>query len=201
MTLETFLYIGIVIYSIILHEIAHGYTAYTFGDNTAKREGRLSLNPLPHLDPVGSVLLPLMAVVSGFGVFGWAKPVPIDPSYLNTKFKDILVSAAGILTNFLLCFIFLLIVKLDIAPIYNKLLLMAASVNLGLGIFNLLPFPPFDGLQILRAVFPKLKHKFIHFEYNPAAMITSILIAGYVFSLFFPAVLNFIFGLFFGQTN
>ncbi len=100
MTLETFLYIGIVIYSIILHEIAHGYTAYMFGDNTARRAGRLSLNPLPHLDPVGSVLLPLMAVTSGFGVFGWAKPVPIDPGYLNTKLKDIAVSAAGILTNF-----------------------------------------------------------------------------------------------------
>lgn len=195
MTLETFLYIGVVIYSIILHEIAHGYTAYMFGDNTARRAGRLSLNPLPHLDPVGSVLLPLMAVFSGFGVFGWAKPVPIDPSYLNTKLKDITVSVAGILTNFLLCFIFLLIVKFDIAHVYNKLLLMTASVNLGLGIFNLLPFPPFDGLQILRAIFPSLKHKFTHFEYNPVVMIASILIAGYVFSLFFPAVLNFVFDL------
>ena len=195
MTLETFLYIGIVIYSIILHEIAHGYTAHMFGDNTARRAGRLSLNPLPHLDPVGSVLLPLMAVTSGFGVFGWAKPVPIDPGYLNTKLKDIAVSAAGILTNFLLCLIFLFIVKFDIAHVYNKLLLMAASVNLGLGIFNLLPFPPFDGLQILRAIFPSLKHKFIHFEYNPVVMIASILIAGYIFSLFFPAVLNFVFNL------
>lgn len=195
MSLETIIYIGIVIYSIVLHEISHGYAALLCGDTTAKRKNRLTLNPLPHLDMVGSVILPLTAVMSGFGVFGWAKPVPIDPSYLTTKWKEIFVSGAGIATNLLLCFVFLFLIKLNIFTGYNQLFVLIASVNLGLATFNLLPFPPFDGLQILRAIFPKLKSFAQEFEYNPAAMIVSILIAGYVFSMFFSSLRNFVFGL------
>jgi Zn-dependent protease len=198
MNIEMFIYIGIVIYSIILHELAHGYTALLCGDTTAKRAGRLSLNPVPHLDPIGSVALPIMAVISGFGVFGWAKPVPIDPSYLTTKLKEIFVSGAGIATNFALCLIFLFLIKFNIGVVYHDLFIKVAVVNLGLGLFNLLPFPPFDGLQILRAIFPKLKHFAHDLEYNPASMIVSILIAGYVFSLFFSDVVNFVFGLVLG---
>lgn len=195
MTIDTIIYIGIVIYSIILHEIAHGYAALLCGDQTAKRAGRLTLNPGPHLDPIGSVALPISAVLMGFGVFGWAKPVPIDPSYLTTKIKDIFVSVAGVATNFFLCFLFLMLIKFNVAGVYQDLFIKAAVVNLGLGLFNLLPFPPFDGLQILRAVFPGLK-RFAHdLEYNPASMIVSILIAGYVFSLFFPTVVNFVFSI------
>lgn len=195
MSLETIIYIGIIIYSIVLHELAHGYTALIFGDKTAKNAGRLTLNPLPHLDMFGSVLLPLLGALSSFGVFGWAKPVPINTYYINTRFKDIVVSSAGIITNFILCFILLLIIKFNLLPDYNKLLLLGASANLLLGIFNLLPFPPFDGMQILRAIFPSLK-KFSHpFEYNPVAMIITILIAGYVLSLFFVDLRNFIFNL------
>lgn len=195
MTIDTIIYIGIVIYSIILHEIAHGYAALLCGDQTAKRAGRLTLNPGPHLDPIGSVALPISAVLMGFGVFGWAKPVPIDPSYLTTKIKDIFVSVAGVATNLFLCFLFLMLIKFNVFSFYNELFVKVAIVNLGLGIFNLLPFPPFDGLHILRAIFPKLKSFASRFEYNPAAMIVSILIAGYVFSLFFPTVVNFVFGL------
>jgi Zn-dependent protease len=198
MNIEMFIYIGIVIYSIILHELAHGYAALICGDTTAKRAGRLSLNPVPHLDPIGSVVLPIMAVLSGFGVFGWAKPVPIDPSYLTTKIKEIFVSGAGIATNFALCLIFLFLIKLNIGVVYHDLFLKVAIVNLGLGLFNLLPFPPFDGLQILRAIFPRLKYFAHDLEYNPASMIVSILIAGYVFNLFFSDVVNFVFGLVLG---
>lgn len=193
MNIEIFIYIGIVIYSIILHEIAHGYAALLCGDTTAKRAGRLTLNPGQHLDPIGSVALPVSAVLMGFGVFGWARPVPIDPSYLTTRLKEIFVSAAGIATNIALCIIFLFLIKFNVAEVYQDLFVKVAVVNLGLGLFNLLPFPPFDGLQILRAIFPGLK-RFAHdLEYNPASMIVSILIAGYVFSIFFPSVVNFVF--------
>ena len=198
MSVENLLYIAIVIYSIILHEMAHGYAALICGDNTAKRAGRLTLNPLPHLDPIGSVALPILAVISGFGVFGWAKPVPIDPSFLNTRVKEIFVSAAGVVTNILLSFLFLMLLKFNVAASYQGLFIKIAVVNLGLGIFNLLPFPPFDGLQILRAIFPKLKHLATELEYKPAAMLVSILIAMYVFNLFFSPLVKYIFALVLG---
>lgn len=195
MNIEMFIYIGIVIYSIILHEIAHGYAALLCGDTTAKRAGRLTLNPGPHIDPIGSVALPLMAVLSGFGVFGWAKPVPIDPGYLTTKAKEVFVSVAGIATNLALCFIFLILIKSNFLSVYNSLFIKIAVVNLGLGLFNLIPIPPFDGMHILRAIFPRLKSFATELEYNPLSMIVAILVAGYLFSLFFSDIANFVFGL------
>lgn len=198
MNIEMFIYIGIVIYSIILHEIAHGYAALLCGDTTAKRAGRLTLNPGPHIDPIGSVALPLMAVLSGFGVFGWAKPVPIDPGYLTTKAKEVFVSVAGIAANFALCFIFLILIKSNFLSEYNGLFIKIAVVNLGLGLFNLIPIPPFDGMHILRAIFPRLKSFATELEYNPLSMIVAILVAGYLFSLFFSDIANFVFGLVLG---
>ena len=199
MTTDTIIYIAIVIYSIILHEIAHGYVAKLCGDKTAENEGRLTLNPLPHLDPIGSVILPVTAVLSGFGVFGWAKGVPVNLYNLNgSKIKEFLISVAGIVTNLILATIFLLLIKFSILPeVYNDLFKKAAIVNIGLAFFNLLPIPPFDGMSMLRAIFPSLKHKYQNIEHNPVILIAVILVASFLFSFIYKDILDFVFGIFF----
>ena len=196
--IDTVIYIAIVIYSIILHEIAHGYAALLCGDNTAKRENRLSLNPLPHIDPVGSIILPVSAVLMGFGVFGWAKGVPVNMNNLGgSRLKEFFVSAAGIITNLLLATIFLLLIKFNIGnSLYRDLFFRIAIVNIGLGFFNLLPIPPFDGMGILRSIFPSLNHKFQHLEYNPVSMIVAIFLGSFLFSFIYRDIVYFILRIF-----
>lgn len=194
---DTIIYIAIVIYSIILHEIAHGYVAYLCGDNTAKNANRLTLNPVPHIDPVGSILLPIIAVLSGFGVFGWAKGVPVNLYNLGSKLKQFMVASAGIITNLLIASIFLFLVKFGIGgQALQEIFFKVAIVNVGLGFFNLLPIPPFDGMSMLRSIFPQLGHKYEHLEHNPAAMIISILVASKIFSLIYPSIITFVVVLF-----
>jgi len=134
------------LYSIIFHELAHGWVAYRMGDPTAKILGRLSLNPLKHLDPMGTMMLFL------FG-FGWAKPVPVNFNQLRDKRKGmILVSAAGIITNMILAFCALFLYRL-LSPspsgIAGQLLYYFARINIILAAFNLIPLPPLDGSKIL----------------------------------------------------
>jgi len=143
----TFILLAIpLLYSIILHELAHGWVAYRMGDPTAKGQGRLSLNPLKHLDPIGTLMLFI------FG-FGWAKPVPVNFSNLHNIRKGlILVSAAGIIANMLLAFLaFFLSRLLSPAPsgILATLLFYLAQINIILASFNLIPIPPLDGSKIL----------------------------------------------------
>lgn len=146
----TFILLSIpLLYSIIIHELAHGWVAYKLGDPTAMRLGRLSLNPLRHLEPVGT----LMLFVFGFG---WAKPVPVDFGYLREGRKGfILVSAAGIIANTLLAFAaFFLNRVLTPSPsgMLAPLLYYLAQVNIMLAAFNLIPIPPLDGSKILMAL-------------------------------------------------
>ncbi|MFV0485101.1 MAG: site-2 protease family protein [Candidatus Saccharimonadales bacterium] len=146
--------------SMILHELMHGVVAYLLGDDTAKANGRLTLNPLKHLDPFMSVLLPLLLAISGGPVFGGAKPVPIDTR--NLKYKEwgfALVAVAGPVTNILLAFIGFLIghfTGLLYAGIPFWSLFMSAwiSINLGFAIFNMIPIPPLDGSRVLYAIAP-----------------------------------------------
>jgi Zn-dependent protease len=201
MSLDTVMLIIIVMYSVILHEISHGYVALWCGDNTAKYANRLTLNPWPHVDTVGTIILPVIGVMSGLGVFGYAKGVPVNMYNLNTKLKEFLVSAAGIITNLFLALIFILIYKYNyeynfISEIYNNLILKAAIINIGLAFFNLLPIPPFDGMQILRSIFPSLKHKYQHIEHNPAFMIGAIIFAMFIFSFIYSDLVNFILSIF-----
>ncbi len=154
--------IFILIYSIIAHEIAHGYVAYLLGDPTAKNEGRLTLNPLPHIDFIGSILLPAIFIVSGSGlIFGWAKPVPIDNRYFKNFSKDILITAlSGPLCNITIAIIFSLLLKLSTIiglaniSLINFVLIMTIQINLVLAIFNLIPIPPLDGSHILEHFLP-----------------------------------------------
>ena len=159
------LIIAILIYSSVIHEIAHGYTAYRLGDPTAKLMGRLTLNPLKHIDWYMSILLPLILYISTGFVFGGAKPVPVDPFNLRDGRKDLaLVSLVGPLSNFALAIIASLFIHL-LYPhasffevkqhdIGGFILTGIVTVNLLLGIFNLVPIPPLDGSKVFSLILP-----------------------------------------------
>jgi Zn-dependent protease len=141
----------ILIYSIILHEISHGFVAYRLGDPTAKYEGRLTLNPVSHIDPVGTVLLPLITFLSSGFIFGWAKPVPYNPYNLKDPVKgSIYIALAGPLTNIILALIFAFLYK----NFGSDVFLDSLRINLILAFFNLLPIPPLDGSKLLLTKIP-----------------------------------------------
>jgi len=165
----TLIFFGCVIASVILHEISHGVVALAFGDDTAKRAGRLTLNPVPHIDPVGSILLPGLMVLSGGPAFGWAKPVPVSPGRLRDPRRQMLwVGLAGPATNFALMFVAASAARsasLNAGPqthalnVYGPLAFVVvvtlARANLFLGLFNLLPIPPLDGSSLIERVLPR----------------------------------------------
>ncbi len=149
----------IIIFSAVVHEVAHGYAALWLGDKTAYYQGRLTLNPLKHLDPVGSVIVPLLLSFSG-AIFGWAKPVPYNPYNLrNRRWGELLVAVAGPVSNILVAIIFGLVIRLitgDTAQVTSLVYIAAliVQVNLVLAVFNLIPIPPLDGSKILFALIP-----------------------------------------------
>jgi len=148
--IETILFIFILLYSIILHELAHGFAAEKLGDYTPRIAGRLTLNPIPHLDLFGSIILPFLSTYFlGIG-FGWAKPVPVNPLNFENPNKDMAkVALAGPLTNLFLVFIFLFFYKFSsYFGINSEIFLLAIRLNLILAIFNLIPIPPLDGSRI-----------------------------------------------------
>ncbi|HLP86336.1 MAG TPA: site-2 protease family protein [Candidatus Paceibacterota bacterium] len=158
----------ILIISVIVHEFSHGYSAYLLGDDTARLSGRLTLNPLKHLDPLGSVIIPIFLIITSANfIIGWAKPVPYNPTNLRKgRFGDFIVSFAGIFSNILIAVIFGLFIRLapNIGiPIYTSTLSIhplyiissiIVQINLILALFNLIPIPPLDGSKILFAFLP-----------------------------------------------
>lgn len=149
--------LGVIVISMVLHELAHGWVAYLLGDVTAKDDGRLTLNPLAHLDPMMSVVLPMMTFLLGGVVFGGAKPVPVNPSKLKGGVWGMaLVAVAGPLMNFVIAFVALaLMTKASVTMgIGGDIALSFVRVNLGFGVFNLMPIPPLDGSRILYALMP-----------------------------------------------
>lgn len=174
--------------AVILHELSHGVAAYCFGDDTAKRAGRLTLNPIPHIDPLGSVILPTLAAVVGLPLFGWAKPVPVAGSKLRRPRRDLLfVSLAGPASNFVLCAVAAVVARLAIAhyvattsdsgvlstanaPLYILIPFLFALVNLMLGVFNLLPVPPLDGSAVIERMLPA-RHLPIWYRVRPYGLV------------------------------
>jgi len=150
----------ILILSIIIHEVAHGYAADSLGDPTARLAGRLTLNPIPHIDLVGSIILPVILTITGSPImFGWAKPVPYNPYNLRARrWGETFVALAGSGTNIFLAVIFGLIARfatqLGLDPAMLALAATIAFINLFLGLFNLIPFPPLDGFTALRSALP-----------------------------------------------
>lgn len=155
--------LAVLLFSVIIHEIAHGYAALMQGDRTAEYEGRLTLNPLKHIDPVGTIILPALSLMlPGSFLFGWAKPVPFNPYNLrNQKWGEAIVAAAGPLSNIVLAVIFGLLLRFVFAadgvvdtPVAT-LCFIITLVNVTLAVFNLVPIPPLDGSKIISAVLPR----------------------------------------------
>ncbi len=161
--MEYAIFAPILLMSIVIHEVAHAWQARREGDHTAERLGRITLNPIPHLDPIGSVLLPLILIFAQSSVFfGWAKPVPIDPqNFRQPRAGDIRVSMAGIVSNLGLAVVFTLLgaalVAVGRGPLTDLLLFvcrLAIMVNLVLAFFNLIPIPPLDGSHVVYQLLP-----------------------------------------------
>lgn len=161
--MEAIILLIVLIFSAILHEVAHGYVADKLGDPTARLMGRLTLNPQKHIDPVMSILLPLLLILSNSPVvFGAAKPVPIDPFNLKEGRKDVaIVSLAGPLTNIIIAVLAAVMIKLlNLQPsqlllALSPILVLIVKLNLLLAIFNLLPIPPLDGSKIFALLMPE----------------------------------------------
>lgn len=155
--MDTLFQIVVLVFSVIVHEVSHGYAALMQGDHTAEYEGRLTLNPLKHIDPFGSVILPLLLVISHAGfVIGWAKPVPFNPYNLrNQKWGEAIVALAGPLSNIVIALIFGLVIRFGgwSMPVLGALSIIV-FINLILALFNLVPIPPLDGSKILFSVLP-----------------------------------------------
>jgi Zn-dependent protease len=146
----------ILLFSVIIHEVMHGIAARYFGDYTAEHMGRITLNPLPHIDPIGTILIPLMLLITTGGqfVFGYAKPVPVNPlNFNNLRLGELVTSAAGIAANLVIALIgaiaFHLFANFYPNRLFLELAYFTASINLILAVFNLFPIPPLDGSKIL----------------------------------------------------
>lgn len=193
--------LAILVYSAIIHEVCHGLAAEQMGDDTARREGRITLNPIPHIDPYGTILIPLLMWYSTGGrfVFASAKPVPVNFNNLrNPKLGMALVSLAGPLSNFALAIICALPIKFGLVnSISGPILLDAVFINLLLGTFNLIPIPPLDGSKVLLAIGPReWAYRFLRFEQFGFILILLFVFLGVFQYILAPVI--YLFSLVFG---
>ncbi|HEC69378.1 MAG TPA: site-2 protease family protein [Candidatus Omnitrophica bacterium] len=166
----------ILFFSIIIHEVSHGYIAYRLGDPTAKYSGRLTLNPLVHIDLFGTILIPAFLILSHSPIlFGWAKPVPINPYNFRNPRKDLMwVGFSGPASNLTIAFILSLIIKILPSSPITVILNYGAVINIVLAVINLIPIPPLDGSRILTGLLPReLAYKYMRIE--PFGFIIAVL--------------------------
>jgi len=193
-----FLFIIIIlIMSVVIHEVSHGYAALALGDPTAKYQGRLTLNPISHLDPIGSFFVPLIGYFAGGFIVGWAKPVPFNPYNLrNQRWGEALVAVAGPISNIALAILFGLTIRflpeyINVSQSFLNLASSVVLINIILAIFNLIPIPPLDGSKILFAFLPykwqALRQSFERFG----------LILVFIFILFIWQIMSHIIGFLF----
>lgn len=200
--LKIFLYIIIVV-SAVFHEFAHGWSAYRLGDSTAKNAGRLTLNPLAHLDPFGTVVLPLFLLFTSGIFLGWAKPVPYDPRNLrDQKYGSLKVGIAGPAANLIIALILGLFSRFSgyfvvagvLPSVFFQFLAIIIYINIFLALFNLLPFPPLDGSKVFADLFPK---QWAAFE---KIGLIGIFLALVLAFFFLPPVADFVFWIIAGKS-
>lgn len=200
----------VLIFSVILHEVAHGYMANYLGDPTARLAERLTLNPIRHIDPLGTVFLPLLLLLSGSPILiGYAKPVPYNPYNIKNKYGEALVAGAGAATNIILALIFGLAIRFfagSISPALLNAFVIIAALNIFLAIFNLIPIPPLDGSKVLSAILPgELQRGYAALRESLERLgvfagTLLLLIIFYSLSPFFLAMVQFLFGLLTGMS-
>lgn len=214
------LWFVVFLFSLSFHEAAHAWTSEKFGDDTGRLQGRITLNPLPHIDPIGTVVFPLIGAIGGIPLLGWAKPVETNPLMWRDKTKaNIMVSAAGPISNFILltiAFIILeslltfgvavkgtnlysLVTPVPGQPAFmepmTKLLSIMLWLNLSLGIFNLIPIPPLDGSHVLESVLPyQMAQAYAQIRPYGFILLIGLLYLG-VFGAIFGPTINFIYSL------
>ena len=199
--MDILVYIVILLFSVIIHEVMHGVAAEWFGDDTARREGRITLNPIPHIDPFASILLPAIMLISSGGTFalGAAKPVPVDFNNMRRpRLGMAVVSLAGPLSNLAIAILLALPVTFRVIEI-NELLAKAIFLNVVLAVFNLLPIPPLDGSKIIASFLPtNIMNTLLRFEQYGFLIILVLLFTGILNTLLTPfvAVFAIVFGIY-----
>jgi len=185
----------ILLFSICFHEYAHGWVADRLGDHTPRSSGRLTLNPLAHIDPFGTIMLPafmfLISNMSGHPfIIGYAKPVPINPyNFKNPKKQLLWVGLSGPVSNLIIAFVLSIIAKLSMPAALSQILFLGVTINVILGIFNLIPIPPLDGSRVLTALLPhKLAHRYLKLEPYGFVIIILLVMSGVFGMIVFPVV-------------
>lgn len=194
--------VGVILISMTLHEAMHAFTSYWLGDDTAKREGRLTLNPIKHIDPFLTILLPLGLAIIGGPIFGGAKPVPFNPD--RVKWDDwgaALVAIAGPLTNLVIAFLSFGVWAVFGAPtdgLFAQIITTMVTVNLGFFVFNMLPLPPLDGSRVIYALAPEFVRTGMRFieQFGIIFIFAIVILAGGALGAFMQASVGFFVDLF-----
>jgi Zn-dependent protease len=205
---EDLIRLGVLFPSVILHEVSHGWIALVFGDDTAKRAGRLTLNPIAHVDPFGTVILPALLIFTTGSAFGYARPVPVSPSRMRSpRNHGLLTSLGGPAVNIALALISAMLIRfvlidqfnvgLDHAPILARIVFEAGYVNVILAAFNLIPIPPLDGSAVVERLLPaRLWPGYLRFrQYSMLLLFALIFWSGGALSRVFNPALDFWFHL------
>jgi Zn-dependent protease len=198
-TAKALLSISLIIYSIILHEIAHGFAALKFGDDTAKHLGRLSLNPISHIDPMGTIVFPLLQYMAAGRVFlGWAKPVPVQTHHLQPRVAgEIVVAVAGVTVNFLIAVLMAVLLGIEsLTPRSSDLFDVFVGVlytNVALMVFNLLPIPPLDGSHVLKQFLPySVRQQYEQIGFYGTIVLLFLIVGGVLSPITRPVVLGIV---------
>ncbi len=202
-SMETFFQIILLVMSVVVHEVSHGYAAFLLGDPTAKNQGRLTLNPIRHLDLFGSILIPAFLVITNAGfLFGWAKPVPYNPYNLrNQKWGEAIVAVAGPASNIFIALVFGLLIRFGaefLSPAFLNISAILVLINLMLAVFNLVPIPPLDGSKILFAFLPYHMQRFRMMLEQYGFVVVLIFI--FFLSGFLAPIMSFLFSLITGYA-